>query len=129
MITIDLETPVPIVEQLRGEIRQAIALGRLLPGDTLPTVRQLADDLGINLNTVARAYRLLEQDGLVTSIRGRGSVVRSARETPAVAAQSLDRRIGQAIRTLIADARLAGLERAQLETLFVEQARSQWPSE
>ncbi len=129
MITINLESAVPIVEQVRAEIRHAIASGALRPGDSLPTVRQLADDLGINLNTVARAYRLLENDGLVTSIRGRGSVVRSAREAPAIAARSLQQRIGQSIRALIADARLAGLERGELESLFIEQARSQWPKE
>jgi len=129
MITIDLESAIPIVEQVHAEIRQAIAAGLLQPGDSLPTVRQLAQDLGINLNTVARAYRLLESDGLVTSIRGRGSVVRSARETPAIAERSLEQRIDRSIRTLIADARLAGLERAELEALFVEQARSQWSQE
>ncbi len=129
MITIDLESATPIVEQVHAEIRQAIAAGQLRPGDSLPTVRQLAQDLGINLNTVARAYRLLESDGLVTSIRGRGSVVRSAREAPAIAEHSLQQRIGRTIRTLIADARLAGLERGELEALFVEQARSQWPRE
>ena len=129
MITIDLESAVPIVEQLHAELRLAIAGGLLQPGDSLPTVRQLADDLGINLNTVARAYRLLESDGLVTSIRGRGSRVRSAREAPAIAERSLKQRIGQSIRTLIADAQLAGLNRRDLEALFAEQARSQWPRE
>ncbi len=129
MITIDLESTVPIVSQVHAEIRQAIAGGALRPGDALPTVRQLAQDLGINLNTVARAYRLLESDGLVTSIRGRGSVVRSAREAPDIAERSLKQRIAQTIRTLIADARLAGLERGELEALIAEQARSQWPQE
>ena len=129
MITIDLESSMPIVEQLHGELRHAIASGILHPGDALPTVRQLADDLGINLNTVARAYRLLESDGLVTSIRGRGSIVRSAREAPAIAEHSLQQRIGRSIRKLIADARLAGLDRHELELLFAEQARSQWPKD
>ncbi len=129
MISIDLSSTVPIVEQLRAEIRHAIASGQLAPGDPLPTVRQLADDLGINLNTVARAYRLLESDGLVSSIRGRGSIVRSAQEAPAIAEQSLKQRIGQSIRALVADARLAGLDRRELEALFIEQTRSQWPRE
>jgi len=129
MLTIDLDSAIPIVEQLHAEIRHAIAGGLLRPGDSLPTVRQLADDLGINLNTVARAYRLLESDGLVTSVRGRGSVVRSAREAPAIAERSLQQRIGQSIRTLIADARLAGLDRGEFEALFAEQARTLWPKE
>lgn len=129
MLTIDLESTIPIVEQLHAEIRHAIANGLLQPGDALPTVRQLADDLGINLNTVARAYRLLETDGLVTSIRGRGSVVRSALEAPGIAERSMQERIGKSIRTLIADARLAGLNRHELEALFADQAHALWPKE
>ncbi len=129
MITIDLDAPVPIAEQIRSEIRLAIAAGSLEPGHALPTVRQLADDLGINLNTVARAYRLLEGDGLVTSTRGRGTTVRSAREAPAIAEASLKKRIGRSIRCLISDARLAGLDRRELQALFEEQARAVWPKE
>ncbi len=71
MIRIDLNAPEPLGEQIRSEIRDAIARGETRPGESLPTVRQLAADLGINLNTVARAYRLLESEGLVTTIRGR----------------------------------------------------------
>lgn len=129
MLTINLDSAVPIVEQIHAEIRHAIAASELQPGQSLPTVRQLADDLGINLNTVARAYRLLEGDGLVTSIRGRGTVVRSAREAPAIAERSVRERIGRTIRELVADARLAGLKRNQLESLFLGQARALWPKE
>jgi DNA-binding transcriptional regulator YhcF (GntR family) len=129
MLTIDLDSAIPIVEQIHAEIRHAIAAGEIQPGQSLPTVRQLADDLGINLNTVARAYRLVEGDGLVSSIRGRGTVVRSAREAPATAERSVRERIGRTIRELVSDARLAGLERGQLESLFLEQARALWPKE
>jgi DNA-binding transcriptional regulator YhcF (GntR family) len=129
MLTIDLDSAVPIVEQIHAEIRHAIAAGEIQPGQPLPTIRQLADDLGINLNTVARAYRLVEGDGLVSSIRGRGTVVRSAREAPAVAERSVRERIGRTIRELVSDARLAGLKRGQLESLFLEQARALWPKE
>ena len=129
MLTIDLDSAVPIVEQIYAEIRHAIAADEVRPGQSLPTIRQLADDLGINLNTVARAYRLLEGDGLVSSIRGRGTVVRSAREAPAIAERSVRERIGKTIRELVSDARLAGLNRGELESLLVEQARALWPKE
>ncbi len=129
MLTIDLHSTVPIVEQIHAAIRHAIAAGEIQPGQSLPTVRQLADDLGINLNTVARAYRLVEGDGLVNSIRGRGTVVRSAREAPAIAERSVRERIGRTIHELVSDARLAGLKRGQLESLFLEQARALWPKE
>lgn len=129
MIRIDLTAPESLGEQIRAEIREAIARGEVRPGESLPTVRQLAADLGINLNTVARAYRLLESEGLVTTIRGRGTIVRSAVESPSIAERSQKDRIGRAVRQLISDARLAGLNRAEFEQLFAREARSIWPEE
>ena len=66
----------PIYEQLVRQIKHAITTGVLKPGDQLPTVRDLAVKLVINPNTVARAYRELEQDGLVESNTRRGTVVK-----------------------------------------------------
>jgi GntR family transcriptional regulator len=129
MISIDLRRPLPLGEQIRTEIRDAIARGEVRPGESLPTVRQLAADLGINLNTVARAYRLLESEGLVTTIRGRGTIVRSARESPKVEKRTLKARIGRAVRQVISDARLAGMDRAELERLFASEASAIWPEE
>ncbi|MEW6278583.1 MAG: GntR family transcriptional regulator, partial [Candidatus Eremiobacterota bacterium] len=73
MIRIQVDSTVPLVEQLQQELRRAIARGEVGPGDPLPPVRQLAADLGINWNTVARAYRALELEGLVSTARGRGT--------------------------------------------------------
>ncbi len=80
MIEISLDSPVPLGDQLVAGIRHLIAAGTLRPGDELPPVRQLAADLGINLNTVARAYRELEAAGLAVAARGRGTRVTSSRE-------------------------------------------------
>jgi GntR family transcriptional regulator len=129
VIRIDLTSSEPLGEQVRAEIRDAIARGEVQPGQALPTVRQLSADLGINLNTVARAYRLLEAEGLVTSIRGRGTFVRAAQETPRRAKRQLMDRIGRAARQVIADARLAGLGRDDLEELFAREADAIWPKE
>lgn len=126
MVRIDLSSTQPLGEQIRAEIRDAIARGEVRPGESLPTVRQLAADLGINLNTVARAYRFLEAEGLVTTIRGRGTVVRSARETPVLAKRPLKDRIRRAVRQVISDARLAGLRREELEELFAKEASAIW---
>lgn len=126
MVRIDLSSTQPLGEQIRAEIRDAIARGEVRPGESLPTVRQLAADLGINLNTVARAYRFLETEGLVTTIRGRGTVVRSARETPVLAKRPLKDRIRRAVRQVISDARLAGLRREELEELFAKEASAIW---
>lgn len=75
---IDADDPTPIYAQLERAIRASIAVGRLVPGDQLPTVRQLAVDLRINANTVARVYAELERTGAIETRRGVGSFVRSA---------------------------------------------------
>jgi len=127
MLTIRLDSPLPLVDQIRSGIRQAIATGELAPGDALPTVRQLAADLGINLNTVARAYRQLEADGLVSTRRGRGTVVEAARETPGEPTESVRQRIAEQIRTVLADARLAGLSATDVEQLMAKESSALWP--
>ncbi|SNU02040.1 transcriptional regulator, GntR family [Ruaniaceae bacterium KH17] len=74
-ITIDLGSAVPPFEQVRSQLASLITSGTLTPGTRLPTVRDLAADLGIAVGTVTRAYRELEQLGLVTSRRRVGTVV------------------------------------------------------
>src|SRR6516165_5567651 len=75
MFTIDSSDPTPIYAQLERAIRVAIATGRLGRGDKLPTVRQLAVDLRINANTVAKVYAELERSGVVETRRGVGTFV------------------------------------------------------
>jgi len=70
MLVLDPSSPVPPYEQVRSQIADQALTGELPPGHRLPTVRRLAEDLGIAVNTVARAYRELEQDGVVVT-RGR----------------------------------------------------------
>ena len=77
MITVDDASPVPPYEQVRAQLAAQIADGALVPGTQLPTVRQLAADLGLAVNTVARSYRQLEAAGLVET-RGRGGTVVTA---------------------------------------------------
>jgi GntR family transcriptional regulator len=66
---------VPIYVQLRGQIAAAIGRGLLKPGERLPTMRQVAVELSIDLNTVQRAYAELEREGIIAMVRGRGSFV------------------------------------------------------
>ena len=73
--TIDASHPMPLYAQLERSIRFAIATGRLGIGEQLPTVRQLAVDLRINANTVAKVYNELERDGVVETRRGIGTFV------------------------------------------------------
>ena len=74
-ITLDSKDPTPLHAQLERNIRLAIATERLRPGDQLPTVRQMAVDLRINANTVARVYLALEREGIVATKRGVGTFV------------------------------------------------------
>ena len=123
MITIDLDSSVPLTDQIVGALRRIIAEGRVASGEELPTVRQLAEDLGVNFNTVARAYRALEASGLVRSSRGRGTRVVSLVEADAVGA---NRRAVRQIAAALADARLAGLSRPQIEALLGVEIDSLW---
>src|SRR4249919_3785396 len=75
VVALDPRDPTPIYAQLDRSFRAAIASGRLVAGDQLPTVRQLAVDLRINANTVARVYADLERAGIIETRRGIGSFV------------------------------------------------------
>jgi DNA-binding transcriptional regulator YhcF (GntR family) len=76
-VTIDHDSPVPAFEQLRTQVAAMVVTGQLEPGEKLPTVRQLARDLGLAANTVARAYRELEADEVISTQGRRGTFVRS----------------------------------------------------
>lgn len=75
MIEVDQSDPTPLYAQLDRAIRIAIATGRMKPGDQLPTVRQLAVNLKVNANTVARVYLGLEREGVVETKRGVGTFI------------------------------------------------------
>ncbi len=74
-IDVDPGASAPIYMQIIEKVHSLMVAGILLPGDRLPTVRQLAADLDINFNTVARAYRWLEEAGLLSMCQGRGTFV------------------------------------------------------
>lgn len=80
--TVDDTSPVPPFEQLRSQLADAIRSGLLPPGTRLPTVRQLAGDLGIAPNTVAKTYKALEEESLVRGQGRRGTLVADAAELP-----------------------------------------------
>ena len=74
-IDVDLRSHVPIYIQIVERVGHLVATDVLRPGDQLPTVRQLATDLRVNFNTVARAYRLLDEAGVISTQQGRGTYV------------------------------------------------------
>jgi GntR family transcriptional regulator len=74
-VQLDPDDPTPIYAQLERGIRVAIATGRLKSGEQLPTVRQLAVDLRVNANTIAKVYLQLERDGVLVTKRGVGTFI------------------------------------------------------
>ena len=110
-LTVDTADPTPIYAQLERAIRAEIAAGRLGAGSRLPTVRQLAVDLRINANTVAKVYSELERAGVLTTQRGVGTFVREYAEPHAakVSARERERLLNQVTDRLLADAHAFGL--------------------
>ncbi|MBB4704958.1 GntR family transcriptional regulator [Sphaerisporangium siamense] len=101
LLTLDLNDPRPLHEQVAAAVRQAVASGVVTPGQRLPSARQLAAALGVNANTVLRALRDLRDEGVLEFRRGRGvSVLR-----PPDARELVMRRT----RELLEEARLYGL--------------------
>ena len=91
MFNIRLEGKAPIYEQLYGVIARLIASGEMSAEERLPAVREVAKHLGINPNTVQKAYSLLEQSGLIYSIPAKGSYVAGGRAADAILAEAKKR--------------------------------------
>ena len=102
MFQVDTSHPTPLYHQLERSIRFAIAIGKLGIGDQLPTVRQLAVDLRINANTVAKVYTELERTGVVETRRGVGTFV-TARPNEAANRRDRDKRLRELTDHFIAE--------------------------
>ncbi len=107
MFQIDANHPTPLYAQLDRSIRFAIATGKLRIGDQLPTVRQLAVDLRINANTVAKVYAELERAGVLETRRGVGTFV-SARPNEAASRRDRERHLRELTEHFIAETQTRG---------------------
>jgi GntR family transcriptional regulator len=115
--TVDPRSGVPIYLQLIDQVKRLVAMGALKPGEQLPTGKQLALDLTINANTVARAYHDLEREGIIETTPGRGSFVR-ANGTAAMVRRNLDDVARTALDQAVREGRSLGLEAHDLRGLF-----------
>ena len=115
VVELDSRDATPIYAQLDRALRAAIAAGRLTVGDQLPTVRQLAVDLRINANTVARVYADLERTGVLETRRGVGSFVRASAVEARPAAEH-QRRLRAFATRVAADAAAHGFTLRELST-------------
>ena len=113
IVSIDPRDKTPIYAQLERGLRAAMATGRLKQGDQLPTVRQLAVELQVNANTVARVYADLERAGVLETRRGVGSFV-SAAADKARSPREHEKRLKAFVTRLIADASAQGFSTDEL---------------
>jgi GntR family transcriptional regulator len=124
IFTVDPRSGVPIYLQIVEQVKRSVALGVLAPGEQLPTVKQLAADLIVNANTIARAYRELERDQVIETMPGRGSFV-AGKGTVAGAKRAVADVADQELMQAVREAKSMGLKRSELKALF-ERALDRW---
>jgi len=117
-VTINRSLKDSIYEQVANQIRQLVASGELVPGTALPPVRQLATELGVNLNTVARAYRVLKAEGFLVIQDRTGVSVAAPAET--IGPGECDSMLGE-LRTVLARLRQAGMRPNELQQLIQQE--------
>ncbi|MGA3136947.1 MAG: GntR family transcriptional regulator [Terracidiphilus sp.] len=115
-LTIQANDKRPVYQQIVDGVKALIARGNLRDGMTLPSVRQVAGDLGINLNTVAVAYRQLQEEGFVTVRHGAGAVISSRTPRPVDEAE-----LYQPLRTALTQLILNGLTSREIEEIVHEE--------
>ncbi len=124
VLTVDTRSGVPIYLQIIEQVKRSVALGVLAPGEQLPTVKQLALDLTVNPNTVARAYRELERDEVIETAPGRGSFVRGNGTVDAARAAAGDV-TAQAFDQAVREAKAVGVQPPHIRA-YVDAAIKRW---
>lgn len=114
-ITVDEQDKRPLYQQVVDEIKSLIARGELKEGISLPPVRQVAADLGLNLNTIAHAYRKLQAEGLIRVRHGAGAVVRS-RVAQEISEEQLQAQLHAALTQLV----ISGMSRNEVLALVAD---------
>ncbi|MBQ7920987.1 MAG: GntR family transcriptional regulator [Clostridia bacterium] len=118
-ITVDLRDRKQLYEQLIDNIRHLILSGEIKPGEKLPSVRNLAKELGINPNTIQKAYNELEREGVILTLPGRGSVVLT--ETDELRRKQLEK-IEETLTGIAREAEMTGITGAE----FLQAADNAW---
>ena len=115
-IQIDVGSDIPMFTQLIEQIKQGVLAGELISGDAMPSIRQLANDLGVNQNTIAKAYKLLERDKIIVAKGYKGSFIHpEAKEHCEVDfTEEADDKLGEVVRSL----RETGLTDSEIRIAF-----------
>ena len=116
LLHVDVRNGLAVYEQIVRQVKFAVAEGALRSGELVPSVREMARDLAINPNTVARAYRELQDDGVLETVRGLGLSVATAAKRQCQTERT--KLIRARLRTVLEEARSSGLEAADVETLL-----------
>jgi GntR family transcriptional regulator len=119
-LELDFRSGIPIYIQVVERIKEFIASGRLTPGDQLPTVRSLALELRVNFNTVARAYRILDEVGIISTQQGRGTYVMN-NPPPEVSVKIRQKALKALTHRYLADAERFGASPEELDQILKDQ--------
>lgn len=123
-LEIDFRSGIPIYLQVVERIKEHIASGRLSPGTQLPTVRALAQELRVNFNTIARAYRILDETGIISTQQGRGTYIMNI--PPPEITEKIRQEALQALTLrFLAEAERIGVEPDALRQILLEKI-NQW---
>jgi GntR family transcriptional regulator len=119
---VEFHSGIPVYRQIVNRICSALAAGQLQPGDRLPTIRHLHQQLGINPNTVAKAYRELELKGVLVAERGNGSFVRADPTPPRLDEEERQARLDSFYQRVLTEAAGCGLTENEL-VKFIQKRR------
>lgn len=123
-LEIDFRSGIPIYLQVVERIKEQLAAGKLRPGDQLPTVRSLAMELRVNFNTIARAYRIMDDSGIISTQQGRGTYILEL-PSPEVSERIRQKALEELTRRYLADAEQLGVSPEELDEVLNRQAM-QW---
>lgn len=120
---LDFHSGLPIYAQIANQIQKRVANGILKPGDQLPTVRALALELRVNFNTVARAYRLLDEERIISTQQGRGTYI-TEKPPPALTGRLRRESFAGLAQRFLAEAIRLGFSEAEIHRMVGEQIKS-----
>lgn len=122
-LEINPRSSIPIYQQLVDEVKGLVARGILVPGERMPTVRELAVELSLNPNTIAKAYQRLEQEGIIETMRSRGTFV--AGRTEVLDMEAARQQMADLLEKVLVEAYHLGLNRENIRQLF-EESLNNW---
>jgi len=121
-LEVNVFSPVAVYQQIMDQIRTLVSKGTMAPGSPLPSVRQLAAELGVNPNTVAKAYQLLELEGTIITLKRRGVFI--GEKSSAQAGLARKRRLDEVVDRLLEEAKRLGLSEEEIKRALEERIKN-----